>query len=87
MVDWGEIAEEVTAQGFRQVREGKQSLQAALEKLARAGFLVLGGSTSARFGMTDQVRLEVSVVRVVRPGDLEGMRLLTATPWTGPVGN
>ena len=41
--DWADVATEVVLQGFRAIREGKQSLQAELDALTAAGFVVLGG--------------------------------------------
>ena len=41
LVDWGDISEDVTAQGQRAIRDAKRSLQSELEALDAAGFVVL----------------------------------------------
>ena len=47
--DWGDIATEVVTRGFRAVREGKRALQAELDALTAAGFVVLGGERQGRW--------------------------------------
>ncbi|WMY80088.1 hypothetical protein [Citricoccus sp. I39-566] len=69
-VDWGELATEVSIQGFGAVREGKRSLQESLDSLAAAGFTVFGGTGRAQFGIQDPVTLPVAIIRVVREQDL-----------------
>lgn len=69
-VDWGELATEVSIQGFRAVREGKRSLQESLDSLAAAGFTVFGGAGRAQFGIQDPVTLPVAIIRVLREQDL-----------------
>jgi hypothetical protein len=72
-VDWGEIGEDVALQGLRKVREAKRSLQAALDALARAGFLVLGGNYIGPLA-NGQINGRIASLHVVRPEDLEALR-------------
>lgn len=69
-VDWGELAAEVSTQGFRAVREGKRSLQESLESLAAQGFSVFGGTGRAQFGIQDPITLPVAIIRVLGQPDL-----------------
>jgi hypothetical protein len=72
-VDWGEISEDVALQGLRRVREAKRSIQEALDELARAGFLVLGGNYDGPLG-NGQITGRIASLKVVRPGDLPALR-------------
>ena len=67
--DWADVAAEVVIQGFRAVREGKRSLQAELDTLAAAGFVVLGGE---RQGSWDggTITGKIAVLEIVRTKDL-----------------
>lgn len=50
ITDWGEISNDVREQGFRSVRDAKRSLQAQLDELAHAGFVLLAGRRQGTFG-------------------------------------
>lgn len=73
ITDWGEISSDVRAEGFRSVREAKRSLQAQLDELASAGFLLLGGRRKGTFG-GGMVIGPIAVLEVVRPDELEALR-------------
>jgi hypothetical protein len=72
VTDWCDISSDVEVQGFRAIREAKRCLQGRLDELAQAGFLLRGGS-----GL---VTGPVVVLEVVRPGDLEALRVSVPQP-------
>lgn len=68
-VDWGDISEDVTAQGQRAIREAKRSLQSELEALDAAGFVVL----TARYDgplAAGAITGPITVLHVVRASEL-----------------
>lgn len=74
ITDWGEISTDVRAQGFRSVRDAKRSLEAELREMASAGFVLLAGRRQGTFG-GGLLTGPVAVLEVVRPEDLEALRV------------
>lgn len=69
-VDWGEIGPDVVSQGFRAVRRAKRSVQAGLNELTAAGFVVLGGERRGAWA-GGAITGKVAMLRVVRADYLD----------------
>jgi len=79
ITDWCDISTDVELHGLRSVREAKRSMTTEIDSLTEAGFLLLGGQRQAAFGGGSVVG-PVVVLEVVRPGQLEALRVPEAMP-------
>lgn len=77
-VDCGEISEDITAGGFRAVRDAKRSLQGELDSLAAAGLVVVGGRR--RGEIAQGVTGDVAIVHVVTAAELTSLTTPAAVP-------
>jgi hypothetical protein len=80
-VDSGEISEDITARGFRAVRDAKRSIQAELDALTSAGLVVLGGRR--RGDIAPGFTGDIAIVQVVTTAELQ--KLTTAPERRTPV--
>lgn len=79
ITDWCDISTDVEFQGLRSIREAKRSITMEINSLTEAGFVLLGGERQAAFGGGAVVG-PVVVLEVVRPEQLEALRITCSEP-------